>query len=277
MQILLFLFAVATLVGCEENSTTSNAVFTSPANIDSLLGNINPPPGYHRIKQPVGSFGEWLRTIRLKKDRHVYLYNGRLKSNQDAQFAVLDIPVGNKDLQQCADAVMRLRAEYFFNKGMDDSICFHDGDGTAIAFAKWLKGVRWRENGNHLVAYQGNSTISTRVKEFQNYLETVFTYCGTFSLSNELRKISEPGKMKPGDVFIKGGFPGHAMIIVDVAENDRGEKVFMLAQSYTPAQDIHIVRNPAESNFTPWYKLSEQTVIETPEWTFEITNLKTWN
>src|SRR5882757_5040924 len=71
-----------------------------------LISDVAPPPGYKRIPQNKNSFGEWLRNISLKKDRHVYLYNGSLKRNQRAQFAVLDITVGKKDLQQCADAVM---------------------------------------------------------------------------------------------------------------------------------------------------------------------------
>lgn len=60
-----------------------------------------------------GSFGAWLRTLPLKKGTTVYLYNGRPKENQDAQFAVVDISVGQEDLQQCADAVMRLHAQSY--------------------------------------------------------------------------------------------------------------------------------------------------------------------
>jgi len=35
-----------------------------------------------------------------------------------------------------------------------------------------------------------------------------------------------------GDVFIVGGSPGHAVIVVDMAQNDNNEKIFLLAQSY---------------------------------------------
>ena len=44
--------------------------------------------------------------------------------------AVPDIPVADKDLQQCADAIMRLRVEYFLNQDNIDSICFKATDGT---------------------------------------------------------------------------------------------------------------------------------------------------
>ena len=37
----------------------------------------------------------------------------RPQKNQLAQLAVLDTRVGDKDLQQYADAMLRLRAEYF--------------------------------------------------------------------------------------------------------------------------------------------------------------------
>src|SRR5437867_4432670 len=101
MQILFLILVSMICLCCKENSAPTNSIAAvNQVFEDSMIVNINPPAGYHRSAQPAGSFGEWLRMIRLKKDRKVYLYNGRLKSNQDAQFAVLDIPVGNKDLQQ---------------------------------------------------------------------------------------------------------------------------------------------------------------------------------
>src|SRR4051794_33816387 len=88
------------------------------------------PHGFTRISRNQNSFGSWLLNVRLKKDKTVYLFNGLPKRNQAAQFAVLDISVGDQDLQQCADAVMRLRAEYLFTLNKFQDIQFVDNAGT---------------------------------------------------------------------------------------------------------------------------------------------------
>mgnify|MGYP000471731144 CR=1 FL=1 len=79
-----------------------------------------------------------------------------------------------------------------------------------------------------------------------------------------------------GDVFIKGGFPGHAVIVVDMAINKTNqEKVFLLAQSYMPAQELQILKNPNNQEISPWYRVSEISgELRTPEWTFKKTDLK---
>jgi Domain of unknown function (4846) len=209
------------------------------------------PDGYERVTLARESFGEWLRAINLKKDDRVYLYDGSLKRNQSAQFAVMDIPVGKKNLQQCADAVMRLRAEYLFEQKRYGEIVFKDNNDTAYT---------WKGKDNKLI--------------FGNYLETVFGMCGTASLEKQLKAVNDGHEMQPGDVFIKGGFPGHAMIVVDVAVNKKGEKIFMLAQSYMPAQDIHIVKNPMNVAISPWYEVNDPEQIITPEWTFLANHLR---
>ena len=45
------------------------------------------------------------------------------------------------------------------------------------------------------------------------------------------------------------------------------EKVFLLAQSYMPAQDIHILKS-FDNYISPWYKLDFGDTLNTPEWTF---------
>jgi hypothetical protein len=63
---------------------------------------------------------------------------------------------------------------------------------------------------------------------------------------------------------------------MDMASNDAGEKVYLLAQSYMPAQDIHILVNPENKNLSPWYKLDSAYDIVTPEFLFTKYELKKW-
>jgi hypothetical protein len=58
--------------------------------------------------------------------------------------------------------------------------------------------------------------------------------------------------------------------------NSEGKKIFMLAQSYMPAQDIHIVKNPVNEKISPWYEVKETEKIFTPEWIFKKEHLRSW-
>ncbi|WP_169540047.1 DUF4846 domain-containing protein [Niabella aurantiaca] len=232
------------------------------------------PEGYKRSALPASAFGYYLQNLKLKKDKTVYLFNGAKKPNQQAQYAVLDMSVGARDLQQCADALMRLRAEYLFSEKQFGQIRFPAGDGTLISYNDWLKGWRYKLSGNKLIRVPGKPVPCTR-ESLLKYLETVFTYCGTSTLPASLYKkpIME---MQPGDVLLKPGAPGHAVIVMRMAENENGEKIYLLAQSYMPAQDIHLLKNPAGSRSTPWYVLGNDQHIQTPEWTFYTDQLYGW-
>jgi hypothetical protein len=48
--------------------------------------------------------------------------------------------IGNKDLHQCADAVMRLRAEYLWNEERYDKIHFNFTNGFRVDYTKWIEG-----------------------------------------------------------------------------------------------------------------------------------------
>jgi len=247
----LFAFIIPLVSNNYKKVTLGNRIANAPDSL-RIVSDIPPPHGYKRIISDKNSFAEWLRDISLKKDRHVYLYDGTLKKDQTAQFVVLDISVGKKDLQQCADALMRLRAEYLFSQRRYSEIAFKD-------------------NGHKSYKWTGGSDR----KAFDKYLETVFEMCGSASLEKQLTPVSLH-ELQPGDVFIKGGFPGHAMIVIDAAINDKGQKAFMLAQSFMPAQDIHIVKNPMNDTLSPWYEEHDDQKIVTPEWVFHINQLRRW-
>ncbi len=224
------------------------------SSLPTHIGAIPVPAGFERLPAAKGSFAEWLQNIRIKKSKTVFLYNGVPKRNQDAHYVILDVPLSDKDLQQCADAVMRLRAQYLYSQKRFAEIRFSDNSGKKYVCPP--------------------SVDSTR---FERYLETVYAYCGTISLEKQLHRVTGFNNIQPGDVLIKGGSPGHAVIVVDVAVSKTGKKLYMLAQSYMPAQNIHVLKNPSDSEYSPWYEVNiNNSFIFTPEWTFTPDQLKRW-
>jgi hypothetical protein len=241
----------------------------------SLLQGIAPPSGYERIIQTGWSFGSWLRGLPLREPGStVRLFDGREKSYQGGAFAVLDIDVGSGDLQQCADAVIRLRAEYLLQAGCADHIAFDFTSGHRARWPDWRAGYRPVVSGNKVSWIHRGSTDSS-YSSFRAYLNCIFTYAGSFSLSRELDVVADPLTVLPGDVFIQGGFPGHAVLVADVVQNKHGERKFLLVQSYMPAQDIHVLRN-LTGRESPWYPALRKGTLETPEWTFSYSDLRSF-
>lgn len=234
---------------------------------------IDPPAGFRRAEAPAASFAAWLRGLPLREGRPpVRLFDGRPKPNQDAHHAVVEIDVGSRDLQQCADAVMRLRAEYLFARGRAAEIRFHFTSGDLAAWQDWSTGMRPSVQGNR-VSWNRTAPADASYASFRRYLDAVFTYAGSMSLEKELTRVQDPAAIEIGDVFVRGGSPGHAVLVVDVAANAAGERVFLIAQSYMPAQDIHVLRNPASAS-SPWYGAARSGDLVTPEWTFRRTELR---
>ena len=220
----------------------------------TIADRIAPPDGFSRTAAKDGSFADWLRHLPLRPPQSpVRLYDGRLKWSQDKHVAVVAIDTGAKNLQQCADAIMRLRAEYLLASGRSRDIAFNYTDGKRVA-------------------YRGRADDR---KAFQRYMIQIFSYAGSYSLEREMRPVPL-ADMAVGDVFIQGGFPGHAVLVADLAENTKtGENRFLLLQSYMPAQDMHILKNPKSGDGTPWYSVpGPKDDLITPEWIFKPNSLR---
>jgi len=236
----------------------------------TILARFSPPQDFIRKEVNNQSFASYLRNFPLLDSKEqVHLYDGQLKVNQDVHVSILDIDVGDRDLQQCADAVMRLRAEHLLGQKRYDDIAFNFTNGWKFEYSKWRSGNDLVVNGNN-TKWKSGSAAKESYEDFREYLDWVFMYAGTLSLSKELK----PKKLEDieiGDVFIYGGSPGHAVLVVDLAVDETsGDKAFLLAQSYMPAQQIHVLKNPLNSSISPWYLLSEiESSLTTPEWTFE--------
>lgn len=236
------------------------------------VSSIPAPSGFNRME--TSGFGAYLRDLPLKpKGAKVKLYNGIPKIWQGGAYAVVDMEIGTTDLQQCADACMRLRAEYLWKDKQFSNIHFNFTSGFRADYTKWAEGYRIKVSGNNVEWYKA-AEPDYGYKTFRKYLNMVFAYAGTASLSKEMVPVPL-SDIRIGDVFIQGGHPGHAMIIVDMAEASDGRRAILVAQSYMPAQDIHVVTNRKDRKISPWYIYDGNTVsFEFPDWSFSFGDIK---
>lgn len=208
------------------------------------------PEGFHRVETESGSFAEYLQNLPLKPEGYsTHLYNGKKKRNK-VSTSVIDMDIDNIDLQQCADAIIRLRAEYLYSTKQYDKIHFNFTNGFRCDYNTWAQGYRIKIDGNTAEWYKAKEEDYS-YETFRRYLLKVFEYAGTASLAEELEDI-EPEDFGVGTIIITPGYPGHAVIVVDMIIKDDykgnayGNIGVLLAQSYTPAQEIEILKGNFE-------------------------------
>ncbi|MDO5989093.1 DUF4846 domain-containing protein [Flavivirga amylovorans] len=239
-------------------------------NKDSLTikSRVNTPNGYKRVSYPKGSFQDYLRNYKLKSfGAKVINYDGSEYYWQQGHIGILDIPVPKNGLQQCADALIRVRSEYLWVTNKKDDIGFNFTSGHYCSWIKYAEGYRPKINGNRVTFHKLASANHSK-DNFYKYLNLIYMYSGTLSLYNELPKIEYAKDLKIGDMLIKGGSPGHIVMICDEVINSKGEKLYLLFQGNTPAQSVHLVKNLEDSELSPWYRLKKDTVIPVSNYTF---------
>lgn len=203
----------------------------------TTIGDIPAPREYERMESIDRGYSQYLRSLPLKgRGAKVQLYTGGDAWFQTLNYAVVDLPLLS-NAEQCADACMRLRAEYLYRTRQYGRIHFQNVNGKTMH-------------------YSGGSSR----KAFEQYLRNLYGVASTFSLSREM-KIRPLKDMQPGDVFVfpapTGLVYGHAIMVVDVAVNKNGKKAFLLAEGSTPAQEIHVIRNLWNPIRSPWFILDE--------------------
>lgn len=175
----------------------------------SLLDAVPAPTGFSRV--PTDAWGNWLRHLPLKPEGAlVHQRDGQAIAYQRRHARVVDMDVLAH--QECADAILRLRAEYL------------QSSGKTFRFS----GMEFRSG--------------TRQK-FDGFLVRLFANKGTVHLDGEMKRPTDR-QIRPGDVLVFGGSPGHAILVLDVAQRGDARKL-LIGNGYMPAQEFHVLRNPA--------------------------------
>jgi hypothetical protein len=227
-----------------------------------------PPHGYLRIPMEETSYAMYLRNMPLlPHGSPVKYYDGSVKPNNGIYAGVVLIDVGLEDLQQAPEICIRLRGEYLFKQQQYNKISFTISNHKRVSYVSWVEGLKMMIDGK--TYWTKSPTDADRYPTFKRYLEFIFTYGDIESLLDDVQRSSLE-QIQPGDMFIQVARPGHVVVVLDVAENkDTGDRVFLLAQSYKPAQSLQILVNPDDASLSPWYSISEiDDKITTPEFIF---------
>ena len=191
---------------------------------EPVISRIAPPVGFRRLAVAKGGFGAWLRASSaaarpaartpLRRTPQVEpvrpLRRPAHRCRPDRPSAVAPTPSCGSGPNTSTPAAA------------DDGIVFHFTSGDAAEWPRWRDGFRPQVRGNR-VTWSRSAERDRSYANFRKYLDAVFTYCGTASLSKELDAVADPAQVAPGDVFIRGGHPGHAVIVVDVAAGFSGQ------------------------------------------------------
>lgn len=216
-----------------------------------------PPAGFIRV--PPSEFAQYAQSLPVSRHGTPLLaYDGRPIHGHTHR--VLDVPMVPGDLQQCADAILRVRADWLRQAGGD--VSFYSTSGEPMPWTRYLAGERGVADGNRLSWEKGHPPAT-----WDEYLASVFDVAGTASLAE--RETLPASTPKPGDVVVEPGFPGHAVLIVDVAT--RGDDtVVLVIESFMPAQDVHVELGPVDG----WWDWADGVAL--PHWPLERTMLRRW-
>jgi len=241
---------------CTENSapTDTSPTTTTPAN--------------HETVTKKGSWAYFLQHL-PEKEGPVVDFTGRPVRFQQKHTTVIDYDIGNRDLQQCADALMRLRAEYLFSQQRFNKIHFHFTSGHDYSFLAYCRGQRPVVNGNQTHFVTTHASAANH-QSLRRYLDLVYAYAGTLSLAKELKPAK---RFTIGTVVISPGSPGHCFIICNEAVTPAGDTLYKLVEGYTPAQSMYVLNNVQQPQLGCWHKL-QKGVIKTASYTFTSYQLK---
>lgn len=263
MKFSVFIFFIALLFSCNSHifKSSSNSEFadTNETKIIrckelKIFTRYQTPVNYNRNKN-LSLFAKWLNDISLKNNKiPVYTFDEIRKPNPNIYVGVLDLDQPKKNVQFNANAIIRLRLEYFYqNKKYNEMDKMANIETKPTPYTKYAKGDLSKATfDSYLIYYLENTT------------------------SNTIKQLLKPilfENIEIGDVFFQtGNIRNHAVIIIDMANEANGNKIFILAQGYYPSQDIQILVNPSNDNISPWYE-AKTGILFTPEWRFSTSDV----
>lgn len=212
-----------------------------------------PSREFKRVKTEPGTFGEWLRSLPLKNQGFpVFDYRGRVfKSENDSSVAaVVDWNVSGQRLQQCMDILVRFYAEYLWQKKLANNLNLPLPGGYWLSWQKWQSGNRPEFKGIAMNLSKSAKPDTTH-KAFDNYLQMIFNASHTQQFYHAFKPIDR-SDVRIGDFIVRKGTKGHAVMIVDLATDERGSYIGLVGNGDTPACQFFLLNFKQDQPWIPF-------------------------
>jgi hypothetical protein len=220
----------------------------------SIVGEIAlPSTAYKRILATDNSFAGWLRDLPLMKTGSDVLNHrdGIFKAGTDTAVAfVVDLDIKGRRHEQCMDILVRIYAEYLWRENQVESLNLPLPGGYWLTWEDWSNGFRPVFRGID-VDMKKSSRSDTTHQAYQSYLNTIYCESHTQQFYHAYLPVDKK-KVQIGDILIRKGTNGHAVMIVDLARNERGELIALIGNGDTPACQFFLLNHKKNS---PWIPL----------------------
>lgn len=216
------------------------------------------PENYHKVdSSQLSPFSNWISNFPIWHHTKSVGKLGRAKLfNYDKVSRVVHLPWSG-DTHTDYGIPIRILAEYLLYTKQDNKLLIMPAKGDSISYQNWLTGKISTSYRKGLFLIPGEKR-KPNLKEYYRYLSHL-THHSNF---NGLIKICTPiarDETAPGDMYIatdKNGNKGNVYFIMNMIENDSGNKLFIIATGCEKSCDFYIpLFNDDRQN--PWITLSE--------------------
>jgi len=239
-------------------------IFLNPLYSQSKIRDIPLPSTiYKRIQVKTGSFAEWLRNLPLlKPGSDVQNYRGGIfKTGLDTAVAyVVDLDIKGRRLEQCMDILVRLHAEYLWENKRVKNLKLPLPGGYWLKWEDWRNGFRPVFKGIDVDMHKSSQFDSTH-RTYQLFLNTVYSEAHTQQFYHAYQRLDRL-TVEIGDIIIRKGTKGHAVMVVDMAKNDQEELIVLIGTGDTPACQFFLLNHKKDRNWIPLK--FDQEILELP-------------
>jgi len=200
----------------EETSAADSLKMADEKLIISKISEIPTPEGFTRKNYKRGTFAHYVQNLPVKASDYSQTYSKDSVFWASEFIVDKDLLFYGQDLEQCADWAMRLWADYHKQENKLSELFLYNYSGEKIYY---------KNEGN----------------DYNSFLKKSFSYSNSYSIKKGANEISK-ANLQPGDLFVqnKDGGIGHVSVILDVAEDNMGNCLYLIGFSYMPAQQMHI-------------------------------------